>query len=148
MAKFSIFDYLVIGIYLASMVVMGILFSGRQKSLKEYFHAGGNLPWWAVGISLIATHLSPISYLALPGWIFERDTRSSITGGLIEFLMVLPTAALWIPIWARLRVLSIYEYLERRFHPAVRSTGAMLFIVYTVFGSPPPWWRLPRDLNR
>ncbi len=133
MAKFSIFDYLVIGIYLASMVVMGILFSGRQKSLKEYFHAGGNLPWWAVGISLIATHLSPISYLALPGWIFERDTRSSITGGLIEFLMVLPTAALWIPIWARLRVLSIYEYLESRFHPAVRSTGAMLFIVYTVF---------------
>ena len=133
MAKFSIFDYLVIGVYLASMVVMGILFSGRQKSLKEYFHAGGNLPWWAVGISLIATHLSPISYLALPGWIFERDTRSSITGGLIEFLMVLPTAALWIPIWARLRVLSIYEYLERRFHPAVRSTGATLFIVYTVF---------------
>lgn len=133
MAKFSIFDYLVIGVYLASMVVMGILFSGRQKSLKEYFHAGGNLPWWAVGISLIATHLSPISYLALPGWIFERDTRSSITGGLIEFLMVLPTAALWIPIWARLRVLSIYEYLERRFHPAVRSVGAILFIVYTVF---------------
>lgn len=133
MGKFSIFDYLVIGIYLASMVVMGILFSGRQKSLKEYFHAGGNLPWWAVGISLIATHLSPISYLALPGWIFERDTRSSITGGLIEFLMVLPTAALWIPIWARLRVLSIYEYLERRFHPAVRSIGAILFIVYTVF---------------
>ena len=133
MAKFSIFDYLVIGIYLASMVVMGILFSGRQKSLKEYFHAGGNLPWWAVGISLIATHLSPISYLALPGWIFERDTRSPLGGGLIEFLMVLPTAALWIPIWARLRVLSIYEYLERRFHPAVRSTGAMLFIVYTVF---------------
>ncbi len=133
MGKFSIFDYLVIGIYLASMVVMGVLFSGRQKSLKEYFHAGGNLPWWAVGISLIATHLSPISYLALPGWIFERDTRSSITGGLIEFLMVLPTAALWIPIWARLRVLSIYEYLERRFHPAVRSIGAILFIVYTVF---------------
>ena len=133
MDKFSIFDYLVIGIYLASMVVMGILFSGRQKSLKEYFHAGGNLPWWAVGISLIATHLSPISYLALPGWIFERDTRSSISGGLIEFLMVLPTAALWVPIWARLRVLSIYEYLEKRFHPAVRSIGAMLFIIYTVF---------------
>lgn len=133
MDKFSIFDYLVIGIYLASMVVMGILFSGRQKSLKEYFHAGGNLPWWAVGISLIATHLSPISYLALPGWIFERDTRSSITGGLIDFLMVLPTAALWVPIWARLRVLSIYEYLERRFHPAVRSVGATLFIIYTVF---------------
>ena len=133
MDKFSIFDYLVIGIYLASMVVMGILFSGRQKSLKEYFHAGGNVPWWAVGISLIATHLSPISYLALPGWIFERDTRSSITGGLIEFLMVLPTAALWVPIWARLRVLSIYEYLEKRFHPAVRSIGAMLFIIYTVF---------------
>ena len=133
MAKFSILDYLVIGVYLALMVVMGILFSGRQKSLKEYFHAGGNVPWWAVGISLIATHLSPISYLALPGWIFERDTRSSITGGLIEFLMVFPAAALWIPIWSRLRVLSIYEYLERRYHPGVRSIGAMLFIIWTVF---------------
>ena len=110
MAKFSIFDYLVIGVYLASMVVMGILFSGRQKSLKEYFHAGGNVPWWAVGISLIATHLSPISYLALPGWIFERDTRSSITGGFIELRMVLPAAALWIPIWSRLRVLSIQRH--------------------------------------
>lgn len=133
MAKFSIFDYMVIGIYLVSMVVIGILFSSRQKSLKEYFHAGGNVPWWAVGISLIATHLSPISYLALPGWIFERDTRNSITGGFIEFLMVFPVAAIWIPIWARLRVLSIYEYLERRYHPGVRSIGAILFLIWTVF---------------
>ncbi len=133
MTRFSVFDYLVIGIYLVSMVVVGIIFSGRQSSLKEYFHASGNVPWWAVGISLIATHLSPISYLALPGWIFERDSRSAITGGLIECLMVLPAAAIWIPIWARLRVMSIYEYLERRYHASVRSLGAMLFIIWTIF---------------
>ena len=48
--------------------------------------------------------------------------------------MVLPTAALWIPIWAQpASAVDLYEYLERRFHPGVRSIGAMLFIVYTVF---------------
>ena len=62
MAKFSIFDYLVIGVYLGSMVVKGILFSGRQKSLKEYFHAGGNVPYLPLGNTTCPTcpcHRSP-----------------------------------------------------------------------------------------
>ena len=72
MSTFSVIDYLVLGAYLAGMVIIGALFSRRQKSLKEYYHAGGNMPWWAVGISLFATLLSPISYLAGPGWVFGR----------------------------------------------------------------------------
>ena len=133
MNKFSIIDYVVIGSYLTLMISLGLFFSRRQKSLKEYFHASGNLPWWAVGISLIATGISPITYLAMPGWIFERDSRNSFAGGLIQFLMVFLEAVVWIPIWSKIRVMSIYEYLERRYNPSIRSFGAILFLVYTIF---------------
>ena len=86
---FQASDYVVIGLYLVAIVVMGLLFSGRQKSLEEYFHASGNIPWWAVGMSLLATSLSPISYLASPGWIYEKDSRFSIVGCLVGLALVL-----------------------------------------------------------
>ena len=77
---------------------MGSLFAGRQKSLKEYFHAGGNMPWWAVGISMMATRLSPISYLAVAGWIFLKDSRYSFGGYLALFAFVFLAAAVWLPL--------------------------------------------------
>ena len=54
MSSFSLIDYAVLAIYLGAMVLLGALFSRRQRSLKEYFHAGGAMPWWAVGISMMA----------------------------------------------------------------------------------------------
>ena len=69
---FTPLDYAVLVTYLVAVVLVGASFSRRQKSLREYFHAGGSMPWWAVGISLMSTTLSPISYLATPGWIFFK----------------------------------------------------------------------------
>ena len=133
MSTFSVIDYLVLGAYLAGMITIGALFSRRQKSLKEYYHAGGAMPWWAVGISLFATLLSPISYLAGPGWVFARDSRYMLVPALIAIPLVFLSVAIWLPVWSRLRVMSIYEYLEMRFHPAVRTIGATLFIIQTIF---------------
>ncbi|MBI83925.1 MAG: hypothetical protein CMJ45_02895 [Planctomyces sp.] len=131
MLKFDLLDYAVIVGYLLSVLVLGLYFSRRQNSLREYFHASGTVPWWAVGISIVATGLSPISYLAGPGWIFVKDSRNSLVSCLLGMALVPLTAAVWIPLWSRLRVLSIYEYLELRFHPLMRLLGAFLFLMLT-----------------
>ena len=129
--KFNAIDYAVIAVYLVGIIALGMAFTGRQKSLKEYYHGGGNLPWWAVGISMLATGLSPISYLSGPGWIFIKDSRESIVHSLLGLAVIPLTAAIWLPLWSRVRVMSIYEYLEIRFHPAMRVCGAVLFIITT-----------------
>ncbi len=115
------------------MVFFGILFSKRQRTLEEYFHASSNIPWWAAGISILATGLSPISYLAGPGWIFEKDSRNSIVSSLVGLALIPVSVAIWVPLWSRLRVMSIYQYLQQRYHSGVRIFGALLFLVGTTF---------------
>lgn len=126
-------DYLVITGYLAAMLALGASFARRQKSLEEYFHASGSMPWWAVAISMMATLLSPISYLSTVGWIFGRDSRYIFGGALASLAFTFLAAAIWIPLWDRLRIFSIYEFLEQRYHPTVRVVGAVLFIISTLF---------------
>ena len=133
MSQLSIWDYLVIGTYLAGVLSLGLVFSGRQTSLKEYFLASGALPWWAISLSLYATSLSPISFLGVCGWIYQKDSRLFF-GSTLLVLITLPLAALlWVPLWDRLRPVSIYEYLERRFHPGLRTFGAVLFPLQMIF---------------
>ena len=133
MAKLTAPDYVIIAAYLTGVVVMGLYFSRRQKSLNEYFLASGNMPWWAVAVSLHATLLSPVTFLGMAGWIYAKDSRSSFGNMLLIMPVMYFSAVLWVPIWNRLRVLSIYEYLEKRYHPTVRSFAAALFPVGILF---------------
>jgi len=128
----GIFDYITILIYFSGIIIAGIYFSKKQNTLSEFFHASGNIPWWAVSISNFSTGVSPISYLAAAGWIFVKDSRLSIVPSLIGLLFVPLTVFIWLPLWSRLRVFSIYEYLEIRFQPWVRSLGAVLYLITTV----------------
>ncbi len=133
MNQLSVWDYFVIVGYLIGVLVLAIVCSGRQKSLKEYFLASGSLPWWAVALSLYATTTSPISFLGICGWIYQKDSRWFF-GSTLLVMVSLPLAAyFWVPIWERLRMLSIYEYLERRFHPGLRTFGATIFPIQMIF---------------
>ena len=58
MNRLVVGDYIVIGVYVIGVLLLGILFAGRQKSMKKYFLASGNLPWWAVSLSMYAAFLS------------------------------------------------------------------------------------------
>lgn len=122
-------DYVVIVLYFLGMIAIGAYFSGKQKSSEDYFVAGRSMPWVAVGLSLFSALLSTISYLAIPGETIHQGfayclglLHIPISYSVIYFVLI--------PFFMRLRVVSAYEYLERRFSPAVRSLGAGLFMLY------------------
>ena len=66
-------DYLMLAVYLAAMIVMGIGFSKRGKSTEDFFFAGRRVPWWATGMSLFGTSISAISFMAIPALVYRTD---------------------------------------------------------------------------
>lgn len=122
-------DYLVIILYFLAMIAIGVYFSGRQKSGEEYFIAGRSMPWMAVGLSLFSALLSTISYLAVPGETIHQGLAYCLSLLHIPFSYAVIYFVL-IPFFMRLRVVSAYEYLERRFSRGVRMLGAGLFMLY------------------
>lgn len=125
-------DHAVIVAYLAGMIAFGVYLSRRQSSDDEYFLAGRQMPWFAVGMSVIASLLSSLTYLSEPGEVWKSGV-THIFGKMlaIPFEMVI----VWvfcIPFMMRFRYTSAYEYLEHRFGPATRKLGVSLFITMVV----------------
>ena len=132
----SMLDYSILVVYMAGTVALGLWFTRKQKTVETYFVADRSVKWWAVGISVIASHLSAISYLGGPAWLMEHDLQLDVYV-LLAPLMLPIVAHLFLPFLARLRVISIYEYLEHRFGIGVRTFGSGLV--------PPAPRRLDRD---
>ncbi len=125
-------DHIVIAVYLASMMTMGVLIARQQKSTDDFFVGGRNLPAWAVGISMLASLLSTITYLGMPGEMF-RTGVAFLTRQLGVPLVLIVIWFLWIPFFMRLRLTSAYEYLERRFDYPTRALAAV-FCLLLLFG--------------
>ncbi|NWG12233.1 MAG: sodium/solute symporter [Acidobacteria bacterium] len=121
------FDLAVVLAYFAGMFAIGIHFSRRQESSDAYFLVNRRVPWFLAGISVIATLLSTASYLATPGEMI-RYGLPFFTASLC-YVFVIPTVnRVIIPFLMRLRVTSIYEYLEQRFSATTRSIAALTFV--------------------
>src|SRR5437667_8201872 len=117
--------------YLAAVMYIGSRSARKQKSLEDFFLAGRSVPWWAAGVSIIAADMSAISYVGAPAWAFQKDLRLA-TGLLLFPLFMLPVVYLFIPFMARLRLFTIYEYLERRFGLPSRLLASLMFILIVV----------------
>src|SRR5262249_48907464 len=122
-------DYMVIGIFLIGVVALGLAVSRPQKSLKDYFLASGNMPWFIVSISLYASLLTPGSFVGVTSWVFHKDSRWFIGNSIVGVLSSYLAVRVWIPLWHRLRPLSIYEYLEQRFGFSLRVFGVAVFLI-------------------
>lgn len=121
------FDYAIVALYMAGMLAIGWWCSRTQESTEDFFVGGRNMPWWATGLSLIATMMSTLSYLGVPGEVFGHGI-----GILLQFT-ALPFAFLvigwiWVPFFMKLRLTSAYEYLELRFGPVIRLLAVTLFL--------------------
>jgi len=120
-------DWSIVFCYFTIMLLMGLWFSKRQKSIKEYFLASHSMSSFAVGISIIATLLSTISYLSHPGELIAHGALFMFTM-LIVPISYLILVFVFIPFFIKLDVTSAYEYLEKRFNVSVRILAAVFFI--------------------
>lgn len=133
MQQLAVLDYVVIIVSVVGVALVGVVAAGRQKTLGDFYLAGGNMPWWSVSISMYANLLSPISFLGVAGWIYQKDSRWFVGNAVVGLITIYFAASLWIPLWSRLRPLSIFEYLEQRFHPGLRIFGGLMFAIQMVF---------------
>ena len=122
------FDYAVVTVYLGAMFAMALYFAKRQTSTDEFFLASRGMPWFAVGLSIVASLLSTLSYLSSPGEMIKNGI------GMFWQVLAVPLSMavvllLWVPFFMRLRMTSAYEYLELRFNYASRALAAVLFIM-------------------
>lgn len=131
----SLADWAVIIGFLALMLGMGAYFyqRGANASTGDFFLGSRSIPFWAAGISMFSSNTSSISYLAIPAKAFETDWQYMMSkivtvGGLI-------LVAVWvIPLFRRLNLVSVFNYLEMRFHPVIRMLSSALAIMMHVGG--------------
>ena len=121
-------DYAAIAAYFAVVIGVGFYYGRRQKSTEDYFLAGRSLSWFSVGVSIVATVLSTVTYLSTPGEMIKNGVGANaqfLSYPLVFFLV----SYLILPYLMRLRFTTAYEYLERRFDLTTRLFGASLFVL-------------------
>ena len=130
-ATFGWANWSVLGLYLAVMLGVGVYFSKREKSTRDFFLAGGRVPWWAAGLSIYGTQLSGITFLAIPQVAFLGNWAIAI--GSVAILAVAPVVIyFYLPFFRRLNITTAYEYLEKRFNISVRLFGTVSFLLFQV----------------
>ncbi len=128
-------DWFVLIVYLAGMLGIGLYFYTKhaQGSKSDFFLGGRSIPFWAAGISLYASNASSISYIAVPAKAFATNWNYLVSNLIVVLGLVF--VAIWIvPLLRRLNLMSIFQYLETRFHPSIRVLSSALFIVFQLGG--------------
>ena len=122
------FDWLVVVVYLVWIVYDGLRRSKGTDKVDGYFLANRSLPWWAVGLSVMATQMSAVTIVGTTGQAYLTGLR------FIQFYLGLPLAMIIlsltvVPFFTRAKVYTAYEYLERRFDVRTRSLASFLFLM-------------------
>lgn len=130
----STLDWIVLFLTLFSIAAFGIYKTRGKKNLDSYLRGKNSMNWWTIGLSIMATQASAITFLSTPGQAYEDGMR------FIQFYFGLPIAmviisATFIPIYYKLKVYTAYEYLENRFDLKTRTLTALLFIIQRGLGA-------------
>ena len=130
-------DWSIIGLYLFLLIGMSIFVGRAQSGQDDYYVGGRDLPWWAVGISTMATQTSAVSFISIPAFVALKPQ-----GGLtwIQYELAVPlamvaTSVLLLPLFRKLQLISVYEYLELRFGPGMRTLLSAIFLFSRAFGT-------------
>ena len=126
--EISTLDWAVMLSTLAFIIIYGMWKTRKQQNLNTYLLGGNEAAWWTVGLSVMATQASAITFLSTPGQAFHSGM------GFVQFYFGLPIAMViiclvFIPIYHRLKVYTAYEYLESRFDLKTRTLAAILFLI-------------------
>lgn len=128
-------DWTIVIFYLAAMIVMSLFLGRRQKNHKDYYLGGNSMNHWAISISTMATQCSTNSLLGAPAFVIA-------VGGLLwlQYELAVPLAMIGVmtfllPFFRRMHVVSVYEYLEKRFGPASRLILSVMFQLLRAFST-------------
>ena len=117
--------------YLLLMLGIGIFFSYRNKNTDDFFRGGQRVPWWAAGLSIFATILSSITFIAIPAKAYATDWVQSIVN--LGILLAAPFLITFIlPFFRKIDATSAYEYLEQRFNVFVRLLASASFVFFQI----------------
>ena len=128
-ARFGLFNWGLLVTYLAGMLYLGYFFMKRENSTEDFFKGGERIPWWAAGMSIFATMLSAITFMAIPAKTYATDWRYYLMAVTI-FIMAIPVVKYYLPFFRRLKVTTAYEYLEKRFNYTSRLLASGIFIIF------------------
>jgi SSS family transporter len=128
MQTLSWIDWFVLGATLLAIVAYGTWKTRGSQNVKEYLRGGNTSKWWTIGLSVMATQASAITFLSTPGQAFNDGM------GFVQFYFGLPIAMIviclvFIPLYHRLKVYTAYEFLENRFDLKTRTLAAILFLI-------------------
>src|SRR5688572_7764657 len=121
-------DWLVVGVYLTWMIWDGVRRTADSDKVDGYLLANRSLPWWAVGLSVMATQLSAITLVGTTGQAYADGMR------FVQFYFGLPIAMIIlcvtvVPFFHRANVFTAYEYLEKRFDVKVRTLTSFFSLI-------------------
>jgi SSS family solute:Na+ symporter len=121
-------DWLVLVGTLVFIIVYGVIKSWGSKNIEDYLLANQTMPWYVIGLSIMATQASAITFLSAPGLAYSNGLR------FVQFYFGMPLAmivlcAFMVPIYHKLKVYTAYEYLEGRFDLKTRALAALLFLI-------------------
>ena len=128
---FGWLNWTVLILYLVAMLGMGIYFMRRENGAEDFFKGGGRIPWWAAGISIYATMLSAITYMAIPAKAYATDWTYYPMLWMIP-VVGFPVIWYYLPYFRRLKAASAYAILEERFNLATRMMASTLFCIFMV----------------
>jgi solute:Na+ symporter, SSS family len=125
---FGTVNYIILFIYLAGMLCVGLFLASRQKTAEQYFLAGRKMPWLVVGMSMFASLTSAVTYMGVPARAYEENI-SILFGVMVSPLAAPVLISLFYPFYHRLNVTTSYQYVLHRFGKAARFTVSLLFVL-------------------
>jgi SSS family solute:Na+ symporter len=124
----SVIDYIIIGFFLLATLYFGARFAKDQKSTKTFFIAKGKVPTWAIGLSLLSTLISSVTFLAYPGTGYTSNWILLVQGLMVPIVL---SGVIWfiVPLYRKVIRLSTYEYFEQRFGSFARYYSSIAFVL-------------------
>jgi SSS family transporter len=121
-------DFAIIGLYLAGITLFGLRFRKKQRTLRDYFLAGRDIPWWAIALSIVAAETSTLTIISIPGLAYDTNlTFLQVVMGYVVGRVVISFVLL--PHYFRGDLFTAYELIEHRFGRGLRSLTAGLFLL-------------------
>src|SRR5207248_7989916 len=122
------FDFAIIALYLAGITLFGLRFRKRQRSLRDYFLADRNIPWWAISLSIVAAETSTLTIISIPGLAYDSNFTflQLVLGYLVARVII---SVIFIPQYFRGELYTAYQLIDRRFGPRLHKFTAGLFLV-------------------